>query len=345
MQIVALTLAAALFSPITQDADLKVVDYVEAIVNDEILTYRQVLGAIGRKIPEGTQLTPQQFASLHNSVAVELIQERLKMQGGIDMGIESQAVERLIVDNMDRQIDAAGGAIQMADSLGQRELSLNDERMALRRKLYRFSWERAITGEGAGVSGRTYRDRYVRPGKLQLHHKRLKDGLLGAEAIGGTPALFSLQQLLFPVSPGDVAEQVRVQVEKTYSELSAGADFTQIIRAQPTPAEKDGMLSPKTWLQLAKNGGPKVALFAQSAAIGDLSSPIPILSEGQLIGWRIIKLIKAEKPILPIFNLPQTQSAIRRAIQEETDEHRRKAGIRALRLGAYIWPNDEDQDT
>jgi hypothetical protein len=345
MQIVALALAAALSSPITQDADLRMVDYVKVIVNDEILTYRQVMGATVRKIPEGVQLTPQQLAALHNNVAIDLIQERLKMQGGIDMGIESQAVERLVGDNMERQIDAAGGAIQMADRLGQRELSLNDQKTAMRRKLYRFSWERAITGVGAGVSGRAYRDRYVRPGKLRLHHEQLKDGLLGAEAIGGTPALFSLQQLVFPISSGDIAEQVRIQAEKTYSELSAGADFTEIIRAQSTPAEKDGMLSPKTWLQLAKNGGPKVALFAQSAAIGELSSPIPILSEGQLIGWRIIKLIKAEQPVLPIFNLPQTQSALRTAIQNETDEHRRRAGIKALRLGAYIWPNEEDLNT
>ena len=346
MQIVALALAAALFSPITQDADLRVVDYVEVIVNDEILTYQQVMGATVRKA-EGAQLTPQQLAALHNDVAIELIQERLKMQGGIDMGIESQAVERLVGDNMERQIDAAGGAIQMADRLGQKELSLNDQKTAMRRKLYRFSWERAITGVGAGVSGRTYRDRYVRPGKLQLHHEQLKNGLLGAEAIGGTPALYSLQQLVFPVSPGDVAVQVRVQAqaERIYSELSAGADFTEIIRAQPTPAENDGMLSPKTWLQLAKNGGPKVALFAQSAAVGEFSSPIPIQIKGQLLGWRIVKLIKAEKPVLPIFSLPQTQSALRRAIQKETDEHRSRAGIEALRRGAYIWPNEDDLNT
>lgn len=346
MQIVALTLAAVLFPPITQDADLKVVDYVEVIVNDEILTYRQVMGATIRKIPEGKQLTSQQLANLHNNVAVELIQEHLKMQGGIDMGFESQAVERLIGDNMERKIDAAGGAIQMADMLGQRELSLNDQKTAMRRKLYRFSWERAITGVGAGVSGRTYRDRYVRPGRLQLYHEQLKNGYRpGAEAIGGKSALYTLQELILRISSEAEAEQVRVRAEGIYRELINGADFSGMIRAQPQPPEKDGMLPPLSGLDLAKNGGAEMAAFAISASTGQLSRPIPILIQGRLAGWRIMKLIKAEKPILPIFNLPETQSALRRAIQEETDEHRRKAGLQVLQNGAYVWPGSEDQNT
>jgi hypothetical protein len=50
-----------------------------------------------------------------------------------------------------------------------------------------------------------------------------------------------------------------------------------------------------------------------------------------------MKLIKSEKPILPLFSLPQTQSALRKVLQKETDEHRRNVGIKALTDGAYVW--------
>jgi hypothetical protein len=345
-----LLLAAALLSPAPQDADLKLIDRVEVIVNDEILTHRQVMGAARRMIPEGAQLTEQEFAGLHNSVARNLIQECLQVQGGIDMGFESQAVERIVTDDMERRVDAAGGVIQMADKLQQGELSLNDQKAKKRRDIYRYSWERAIIGVSAGVSGRTYQDRYVRPGKLLLHHQLLKNGRLGAEAIGGESARYSLQELLFPISSADNPEQVRVRAEKLYRQIVEGEDFTEIIRAQSTPKESgatanDGMLQPLTALKLARNGGPEIAAFALSAAEGELSRPLPILREDRVIGWRIVKLIKAVKPILPVFSLPKTQAAIRKAIQQEADEARRSSGIKALSAGAFIWTGAQDQNT
>jgi hypothetical protein len=345
-----LPLAAALLSPALQDADLKLVDCVEVIINDEILTYRQVMGAAVRRIPEGAQPTAQQLADLRNSVARDLIQERLQVQGGIDMGFELQAVERIIASNMERRVDAAGGVIQMADKLQQGELSLNDQKTKLRRDLYRYSWERAITGVSAGASGRIYRDRYVRPGKLLMHHQLLKDGRRGAEAIGGQSALYHLQELLFLIPSADNAEQVRVRAEKIYRQIVEGDDFTETIRAQSAPEESgvpasDGMLPPLTGSNLARSGGPEIASFALSAAEGAISRPIPILREGHVMGWRIVKLIKTEKPILPVFSLPKTQAALRKAIQQEADEARRSSGIKSLSDGAFVWLAAENQNT
>lgn len=343
MQFLALSLATALFTPATQDADLKMVDCVQVIVNDEILTNRQIMRVAVRRIPEGAQPTPQEYQALQNSVAKDLIQQRLQMQGGIDMGFQPEAVERIVSSNMERQIDAAGGVIQMADKVNQGERSVNERKAALRKDLYRYSWDRAITGVSAGVSGRTYRDRYVRPGRIQLYHEQLQNGRLGAEAIGGTSALYSLQELLLPIPSESEAEQTRVKAEELYSELREGADFTKIIQSQAKPAENGGMLPPMTGLALARNGGSEVAAFALSAAPGELSRPMPIVINGRLLGWRIMKLIKSEKPILPLFSLPQTQSALIKVLQDETDEHRRNTGIKALSDGAYVWLKSEEK--
>ena len=56
-----------------------------------------------------------------------------------------------------------------------------------------------------------------------------------------------------------------------------------------------------------------------------------------------MKLIKSEKPILPLFSLPQTQSALIKVLQDETDEHRRNTGIKALSDGAYVWLKSEEK--
>lgn len=347
MQIVALTLAAALSSPLTQDADLGMVDRVEVVINDEILTYQQVMGVAVRSIPEGTQLQMPEFTALRNRIGSGLIRERLELQGGLNMGFKPEEVERSIKNLIERRIDDAGGVIQLADQLSQNSLSLNDEKKKLRRVIYRDKWKRAITGQGAGVFGRIYRDRYVRPGMLQLYYEQIKDGRLDAEAIGGTSALYFLQEINLGVSPvNDTdAELVRQQAEELRDQLKEGADFTEIIRAQPKPPEKDGMLPPYTWLAFARNGFPKIAAFARSAAVGDFSEPIEIVRDGKVVGWRIMKLIKAEKPVLPIFNLPRTQAALRKVIQNEMDNHRLDVGVRALRDGAYVWPDEEDQNT
>ena len=356
MQLIALTLAAALSSPITQDAAalpspiaqdaaLEKFDWVEVIVNDEILTFRQLMRVVHRKIRAGVNPTEEEFVALTNRVGRDLMQERLQTQGGVDMGFEPQEVERRVTNLLERRINDAGGAIQLADELSQSPVSLNDQKVSLRREIYQQKWEKAITGLGVGVKGRVYRDRYVRPGKLQLHYEQLKNGRLGVEAIGGTPALYSLQELILPISSEADAEQVRVQAERLSSELSRGADFTQIIRAQPRPTENDGMLPQLTGIALVRSKGKDSAIFAISAATGEVSKPIPDLSRGRLTGWRIMKLIKTEKPILPSFSDPKIQAALRRTIQKEMDSYRRDVGIQALRDGAFIWPDATDQNT
>jgi len=345
MHIAALALTTLALAPAPQEAEgLRMVDCVEVIVNDEILTYRQVMGAAARRIPEGVSPTQMQLAELRNQVGRDLINERLQVQGGIDMGFEEQAVERIVDSSTERRIGTAGGVIQMADQLGETNSSLNDQKTALRRDLYRFSWERAITGVSAGVSGRPFRDRYVRPGKLRLHFEQLKAGRMGAEAIGGQSARYQLQEITLPIPSEAEAEEVRVRAEEIYKELSNGLEFTAAVQALPNPPENDGVLPPLTGADLARNGGAEVAAFALSAAPGDISRPMPILvSRRRLVGWRIMKLIEADAPLLPLFEAPKTQASLRRAIQRETDDYRRNAGIKALTQGAYVWLAAEAQ--
>jgi len=338
MHLAPLALSFAIFAPAPQDAPLELVDRVEVIVNDEILTYRQVMGTAARSIPDGSNPTATQLAELRRDIGLELIDERLQVQGGIDMGFEEEAVMRIVSNNTDRRIGTAGGVIQMAEELDDNGISLFEQESKLRRNLYRFSWERAVTGANVGVSGRAYRDRHVRPGQLKLRYELLEQGQPGAETIQGTSARYHLQELIFPIMQGQTeSETTRVRAEEVRRELLEGLDFTTAVKGSTNPAENDGVLPPLTGEQLARNGGAELAAFAISAKVGEISRPIPVLLGRSIRGWRLMKLLDSDAPLLPLFESPRTQTLLRQTIQADSDDYLRSEGLESLNRGAYIW--------
>jgi hypothetical protein len=338
MHLAPLALSIVSLVPAPQDAQLVLVDRVEVIVNDEILTFRQVMGTAALSIPDGSTLTANQLAELHRKVGLDLIDERLQVQGGIDMGFEEEAVMRVIADSTDRQIGSAGGVIQMAEELDENGISLFEQESRLRRNLYRFSWDRAITGANVGVSGRAYRDRHVRPGQLKLRYALLENGQPGAQTIQGTAARYHLQELIFPIPEGQTeSETTRVRAEEVRKSLLEGLDFTTAVRGSSNPSENDGLLPPLTSEQLVRNGGPEIAAFAISAEAGQISRPMPVLIGRSIAGWRLMKLIDSDAPLLPIFEAPKTQTLLRKAIQADSDNYLRSEGLKSLNQGAYIW--------
>jgi len=345
MHLFSLALSVAALAPTPQDAnELQLVDRVEVIVNDEILTFRQVMGTATRSIPEGSTPTARQFAELRRKIGLNLIDEHLKVQGGIDMGFEKEAVDRIVANNTENRIGSAGGVIQMAEDLDDKGLSLIEQESKLRRNLYRFSWERAITGANVGVSGRAYRDRYVRPGQLKLRYELLEEGHLGAEVIEGTAALYHLQELLFRIGEGETdSEPTRVRAEEVRKRLLEGLDFTEAVAGSPGPHENDGHLPPLTGEQLAQNGGPEVAAFAISSEVGEISRPMPVLFRNRIAGWRVVKLLGSDAPLLPLFEAPRTQTLLRKAILAESDNYLRSEGLEDLNQGAYIWFSGSEQ--
>jgi len=338
MHLVSLALSIVTLAPAPQDAQLELVDRVEVIVNDEILTFRQVMGTTARSIPQGSTPTDNQLAELRRKIGLDLIDERLQVQGGIDMGFEEEAVMRIVANNTDHRIGSAGGVIQMAEELGDKGISLFDQESKLRRDLYRFSWERAVTGANAGVSGRAYRDRHVRPGQLKLRYELLENGQPGAEAIQGTSECYHLQELIFPIKQGKTeSETTRVRAVEVRKSVLEGLDFTAAVRGSSGPNDNDGILPPLTGEQLVRNGGPEAAAFAISAEVGEISRPMPILVGRSIAGWRLMKLLDSDAPLLPLFETPKTQALLRNAIQADSDDYLLSEGLESLNQGAYIW--------
>jgi len=320
-----------------ETGDPQFVNRVEVIVNDEILTYRQIMVTASRQVPEGTTPTPRQLSKLRKDVGIALVGERLRAQGGIDMGIDEQTIKDIVAKNTQKRIDAAGGAIKMTNELDDKGVSLFAQESAMRRDLYRFSWERAITGVDPGISGRAFRDRYVRPGQLRLRYELLEAGQIEAESISGTSARYHIQQIVLPVTTDDDIEPARVRAMELLKKLEDGMDFTAAVQGLADPPENDGILQPLTGEQLARNGGPEVAAFALSAAHGELSGPIPIIIDRVFHGWRLMKLLDSDTPLLPIFEIPRTQALLRRTLQSDRDDYHRSEGMKTLHQGAYIW--------
>jgi len=338
MHLAALVFSIAALSPAPQDTnDLRRIDRVEVIVNDEIITWRQVMRTTTLNTPEGTTPTPRLFRKIGN----DLIDNYLQVQGGIDMGFEEEDVKRQVTRNTERLIGSEGGMIQMAKTLDDKGISLFDRESDIRRQLYSSSWEQAVTGAKPGVSGRTYQDRYVRPGQLRLRYKLFEANLMEAELIRGTSARYHLQELDMLIPPESEPGLIEASVKGLHQELKDGLDFTSAVQSLPNPPEGDGFRQPLTHKQLAREH-PGLALFAISAAPGEISVPVPIsLTDPDggkhLVGWRLIKFLRSDAPELPIFEVPRTQALLRKVIQDEGDKYRRSGGQRALKDGAFTW--------
>ncbi len=338
MHFASLALSIVTFAPAPQDAQLLLVDRVQVIVNDEILTYRQVMGTTVRSLAKGEILTKTELEERAGQVGQKLINERLQVQGGIDMGMEEEAVMRNVYSHTDRLVGSAGGFIQMADNLNDSGISLLDEEKKNRRSLYRFSWDRAITGLNVGVSGRAYRDRYVRPGQIKLRYDLLDQGKPGAEAIQGISTHYHLQKLTFPTKQGEKEiETTWGRANEVRKSLLDGLDFTTAVRGSADPGKDDGRLLPMTSMELARNDGLEVAAFAISAKVEEISRPMPILHGRSIRGWRLMKLIDTDAPLLPLFEAPKTQAMLRQVIQADNDDYLRSEGLESLNQGAYIW--------
>ncbi|MCH2107112.1 MAG: hypothetical protein MK291_10770, partial [Planctomycetes bacterium] len=151
-------------------------------------------------------------------------------------------------------------------------------------------------------------------------------------------AQYHLQELIFPIPEGSTeSETTRLRAEEVRQELLNGLSFTEAVRGSTNATGSDGMLAPMTAEKLSRNGGPEMAAFALSARVTEISRPIPVLRGRNILGWRLMKLLDTDAPLLPIFESPRTQTLLRRRIQAEKDDYLRTEGLDGLNRGAYIW--------
>jgi len=311
------------------------IEGVAATVNDDALTSSEI-ARHARDLRErrGNRpiSTPDELRQLQEFALINAALERLRTQAGEDMGLSREEVERRTNYIMQREREGVG-LVQHAQNLRDAGLDSAGARENSQDFLYRVSWYYAHTGQGIGMRGRIFRDRYVRPGELRAHYEQNLDRLRGSNEV-------VLQVLEVHARAAGGLDGALAEVRACRERYASGeASFEQLIEesASVRRAER-GRLPPMPEAQLAD---PQVAAFVRAAKPGDCSEPLPNGQSGGLEGYMLVRLIerKAGAPA-PDFALLDTQSKLRRELQQ-LRERRTIGALEEQLVGrAQFWPSE-----
>jgi len=305
------------------------VDAIQLIVNEESVTSDDFFIA-ARKANKPTT-TEKERAQLAQDVASEIVGRLLKIQAGKDLGFDEKLVDRLVRDEMDQTVERAGSVMALGNALNDLDMDpqmLRDDKKA---SIYRQLWEGDIDGRMAGPGGRVHVDRYVRPGALSFEYVR-------REAADPTPATVMLQVLNIGSQKSGGSAKALELIQSLRERVIAGEDFAQLVEdfGSHTPGTH-GMYGPFELgvLRASAEFGP---FFGTTHEVGDLSEPLPIRVEGELRGYRLVKVMEFKLVERPSFALRETQNQLRQAIENRLQNFRRDRGLTALLDAAYVWP-------
>ncbi|HPF13338.1 MAG TPA: peptidylprolyl isomerase, partial [Planctomycetota bacterium] len=288
--------------------EARYMDQVVVVAGDQVITQRDLLQRLQtpagrRKVTELAALPPQAQAKaeaqLKLETSAELVEMFLETRAGEDRGFDPKLVETLVDRRFQETIERVGGYRTFYAELQRANSSPELFKEQIRRSLYRYAWQGAITGRQAGTTGRIELDRFVRPGELRVTYKNFLGSSRWSERelLGEREKQFVLLELAlgFEASGG---RQAAVDRAKTVREdIEAGkVSVEEYIRhwglRDPKAAEKARLVLTASQARDASQssfGGPTFAEFLADAEPGDLS---PVLESS--LAAHIFKLVEIQ---------------------------------------------------
>jgi len=301
---------------------------IDLIINEEPITSVDMSRAMMMNPAPAT--TQDDRARLAQETAQSLVSRSLKVQAGRDEGFDKDMVKRFVNDHVDRTLDTAGSAGKLADELENTHLDAFSYHDNIESRVYQDLWTGAVVGRYPGVGGRPYRDRYVRPERLEFEFER-QEGRLDL------PSTVILQELVCDPARTGSLESAKELAERLHEEIVAGGDFGQIaVDNRAAAPDNQGIHKPLD--ETAVSRIPGIGEFLATAAPGDVSEVLPVREQGVLRAWRIVKLIERDQGAAAHFDDPELQDYLRKRYQERLDGGRENEALSKLLAAAYVWP-------
>lgn len=309
-------------------------DGVALTVNHDLLTVRGVT----RDLVRWRRENPGANEAQRRAVEAELVRERVKQflrtQGGEDMGIAEEVVQRRVRDNMDRIQARQNGWVGMSKFLESRDMSTDELKTMLRSQMLGELWEDAVTGKGPAAGQRPIADRHVRPGRLQFLHRAAQAGDDALAALGGTPERVRIQQIVLdPARLGGLAA-ARALAEEIRAKLDSGASFDELVAAHSAQPDNRGTGEYET-LRIVRIE-PALGEFLSKAKDGETSAPV----EGARGVLRIVRLLERVPRSVPAFGDLATQKKLAERDQEAADQRRLGRAYGQRMAGSWVWPQE-----
>jgi hypothetical protein len=300
---------------------------VEVIVNEDIITYRDLLNEIRLLQARGAINTEADMRAAESKVLRERIRNLLEVQAGQDLGLPREVLVQQVESVMKREVEEAGGVTAMAEQLKRRQTDSSDRREAWTERLYSITWNRIVTGEQPGASGRPTQDRYVRPGMRLFVHRTVLETPWEYSRFGGVSPAASFRLLMIDyLSHGGRAE--------------AREDFEMLVDAHGVLKGDRAVI--RTEVERLRSLEPEIATFLEDAKPGDTSKVLTahlLGPDGRPIpAWGVARMIEEVEAAAPDFNELGVQLKLHEFAEETFDARRIENALAELFHWAFVWP-------
>lgn len=332
-----------------------------AVVGEEIITRFDLFSWMeGTRFEDPTagrkDLRPDQRHGMQISAALtQLIEQRLKVQGGRSQGYDEELIEQQRERYFRSRIDQLGGPQSAASTFEAWGVTPEEYKNILGEGVMANLWERSVTGLDPGATGRVYVDAYVRPGQMWARYREYSESPNQSDndIVGRTRnGKLTVQRLVLLVNPGgESAEEVKGKLGTLREKISSGVlTFDEGIQSFAAPSmQGDESIvrdaRPGALVQLFQNDftsqADEVKGFLLKGKPGDLSPVLEFDDGGKPQAYVLLKIVARTDatPAAPFEGL-ELQTRLREAIAKEASEVRVARGLADLVRTTHLAPEE-----
>jgi len=316
------------------------INRVEVIVNEDIITLRDLLSGIRLLQARGAINTEADMRAAESKVLRDRIRNLLEVQAGQDLGLPREVLLRQVDSVMDREVEDAGGVTAMAEQLKRRQTGSSDRREEWTERLYSITWSRIVTGEQPGASGRQTQDRYVRPGMRRFVHRTVLETPWEYSRFGGVSPAAAFRLLMIDYESAGGRAAARQLTSELRESALAGEDFEALIDTYGVLKGDRALINAQ--VERLRAVEPEIAAFLDNAKPGDMSKVLTAHLLGPdgrpIAAWGVALLIENVEAVPPDFDDRAVQLKLHEFAEETFDERRIENALAELYRSAFVWP-------
>ncbi len=316
MMLSAILLATAL--PQKPEPKLELVDELLAIVNDNVLTRRDVHLAAADSF--GGQPSPE----LINRAFTNLLSELLFREGFRMTGGDEAALDNYVSDELDRRAKELGSLAALNRHLALQGKTIEDEAKQIRAFALSLLYRQKEFGH-APSKGEGYKVKmYVSPAEMLAYYNEHLNDFQHEDRV--LARLITIRPT--PEIPDTLAFLKKLRAEIAAGEKVFAIQARDFSSYKPTLGGSTGHFNPKTENRV---GQKPIRDFLLQASTGELSEPIPLPS-----GWGALVLVESVEAegVMPF---SEAQLTIRDMLLKEQAEAIFRESINRLRQRCYLW--------
>lgn len=254
------------------------VDRLAAIINDQVLTMRQIL--IERDRWAKQQGVDPNTPGLVYYIARQTILDMLFREGYRHTGLDEQLIDQVASDEILRRTETAGSAIAYAHYLEQQGTTLEKERTKVKQMLIATFYQQAELGLSPQLGTKAYQAfLHVPPSEIRNYYNSNPDKFT-------SPHMAKARILLVLDSSVEDSESV---IHDLQERTTNGTTFAALCREHSDYGRESGSLTPMRDVDNFAFATP-LKDFLRGAKTGDFSDPIELAT-----GWALVHVIEVQE--------------------------------------------------